>query len=73
MVKHNKKAVREKLRKHIKITYGSQAEAAKAWGYMHRNSVHRMLSNVDLIPDKILKKIGIKRVKPESYYIEVRK
>lgn len=73
MVKYNKKAVREKLKKHIRLNYGSQAEAAKAWGYSHRNSVHRMLVDVDKIPNKILKRIGIKRVRPSAYYEELRK
>lgn len=70
MIKHNKKAVVKLLRKYIKLTYGTQTEAAKAWGYKHRNSVHRMLKDPDLIPDKILRKLKLKRVE-ETYYCEI--
>ena len=67
-MRYNEKAVIKKLKTHIKKRYKTQAEAGRVWG-KHRQYVHLMLQRPSLIPDEVLKEIGLKRV-VEVYYEE---
>jgi len=69
MIKYKKKAVSKLLRAYIKKHYGTHEAAGKKWK-ISRSYVSMLVNNPDLAPDRILRRVGVRR-NTETHYEEI--
>lgn len=64
--------IRELVRAHIRKTYKTQREAAKAWG-MTTVHLSRILNEHSPMPDSIAALVGYQIYQPEAMWVRIKK